>query len=67
MLNDCTIRTEERICSTSEEVWPSRLLAGPPTMSLAQPRTVKMMTTKGTMEKRTPASLGELAKLETMA
>jgi hypothetical protein len=36
-------------------------------MSFAQPRKAKMMTTKGTIEKRTPASLGELAKLETIA
>jgi hypothetical protein len=47
MLNDCTIRTDDRICSTSDEVWPSRLFAGPPTMSFAQERNPKMRTTKG--------------------
>lgn len=67
MLNDCTILTDERICSASEDVWPSRLFAGAETMSFAQPRKAKIMTTKGTIENNTPARRGEFAKDEEVA
>jgi hypothetical protein len=36
-------------------------------MSFAQPRKPKMRTTKGMTANRTPASLGEFAKLDVMA
>jgi hypothetical protein len=67
MLKDCTIRTEDKICSTSVDGLPSRSFAGPPTTLFAHPRKVKMPTTKGITENKTPPSFGEFAKLEEIA
>lgn len=67
MLNDCTTRIEDRICSTSDDVWPSRLFAGRPMTLFAHHRKLKTRITKGMRENKTPASRGELMKLEMMA
>jgi len=67
MSKDCTIRTDERICSMKEEVFPSIGPLVTATASAQYPSAVNMTMVNGIKAKRTPASLGAWTKADTKA